>query len=94
MLEWGGRLLAFDESQRPYELGANLETIAETVLDDENPDLKFWAHWKLDAVHDQLHLLAIEQGRQMTAHVVSVSRAGQIVARRRYRLPRAVYFHD
>ena len=94
VIEWGGRLFAFDESQRPYELDRDLATLAEAALDPANPDFKYWAHWKLDAVHEQLHLLSIEQGPQMTAHVVSLSTSGDVVARRRYRLPRSVYFHD
>ena len=94
VLEWAGHLYAFDESQRPYELRRDLSTIGETVLDTAGPDLKYWAHWKLDAAHEQVHMLALEQGPRMTAHVLSLSLTGDIVARRSFMLPRAVYFHD
>lgn len=94
VLEWAGRVFAFDESQRPYELDRELGTVAEVAPDEANPDWKYWAHWKLDAAHQQLHLLVMEQGPRMTAHIVSLSRAGEIVARRSYRLPRSVYIHD
>ncbi|MGI9343938.1 MAG: carotenoid oxygenase family protein [Gammaproteobacteria bacterium] len=94
VLDWGGQLLAFDESQRPYELDHDLTTRGEVILDPEIPDLKYWAHWKLDAATEQLHLLALEQGPQMTAHILTLSTSGEIVERQAHKLPRSVYFHD
>ncbi len=94
VLEWAGRLLAFDEAQRPYELNLALDTIGEVVLDCQQPGLRYWAHWKLDAAHGQLHLLSISQGPRATARIVSLDLRGQIVARQSIVLPRSVYIHD
>lgn len=94
VIEWGGRLFAFDESQRPYELSRDLDTLGETVIDARQKGLRYWAHWKLDAVHRQLHLLAIVPGPKPAARVVTLDLAGRVVARQSVPLPRSVYIHD
>lgn len=94
VLSWAGRLWVFDESQVPYELTLDLETIGEKAPDARNPGLKYWAHWKLDATRGVVHLLAIEQGRVAVAHIVTLGKAGEIIRRESLELPRAVYFHD
>ena len=94
VIEWAGRLFAFDESQRPYELSRELDTLGETVLDARHPRLRYWAHWKLDAAHRQLHLLAIIPGPRPAAVVTSLDLAGRIVARQHIPLSRSVYIHD
>jgi all-trans-8'-apo-beta-carotenal 15,15'-oxygenase len=94
VIEWAGRVWAFHESQIPYELTSALDTLGEHPPDPTQPRLRYWAHWKLDATRGVLHLLAIEQGPRSVAHVVTLSASGQIVARHRLPLPRAVYFHD
>ncbi len=94
VLEWAGRLWAFDEAQRPYELSLDLDTVGEAVLDPEQSRLRYWAHWKLDAAHSQLHLLSMSQGPRAVARIVSLDLQGRIVARQSIVLPRSVYIHD
>ena len=94
VIEWAGRVFAFDESQRPYELTRDLETLGETVLDARQKGLRYWAHWKLDAAHRQLHLLSIVPGPKPSARVTSLDMAGKVVARQSVPLPRTVYIHD
>jgi all-trans-8'-apo-beta-carotenal 15,15'-oxygenase len=94
VIEWAGRVFAFDESQRPYALNRQLDTLGESSLDPRQPGLRYWAHWKLDAAHRQLHLLAILPGPRPSARVVSLDLAGRVVARQSIPLPRSVYIHD
>ncbi len=94
VLEWAGTVWAFDESQVPYALDRELETLGERAPDPDRPRLRYWAHWKLDASTGEVHLLAIEQGPRSVAHVVTLDASGRIAARRSAPLPRAVYFHD
>jgi all-trans-8'-apo-beta-carotenal 15,15'-oxygenase len=94
VLAWADRVWAFDESQRPYQLTTDLETVGERPVDDRQQALRYWAHWKLDAANRQVHVLAIDQVPVAKAHVVSLSEDGTVVARRHIRLPRTVYFHD
>ncbi len=94
VLEWAGTVWAFDESQVPYALTRELETLGERAPDPTHARRRYWAHWKLDAVHGLVHLLAIDQGRESVAHVISLDQAGGVVARRTSTLPRPVYFHD
>ena len=94
VLAWAGRLLAFDEGQVPFELSHSLDTLGQRPVDLQQPGLAFHAHWKLDAVHHQVHYLAISQGRRPVAHVVSMDRQGRIARRHHIRLPRSVYIHD
>ena len=58
------------------------------------PDLKYWAHWKLDATGPGLHLLAISQGRVARANIVTLAPSGQVLSRRELTLSRNVYIHD
>jgi all-trans-8'-apo-beta-carotenal 15,15'-oxygenase len=95
VIEWAGRVWAFDESHVPYELSReDLATLGEHAPDPAHPKRRYWAHWKLDASHGQLHLLAIDQGRVPTAHITSYGLDGRVAGRLRVALPRAVYFHD
>lgn len=94
VIEWAGRLYACDEGQKPYELTSGLDTIGEGVLDTEQPELRYWAHWKLDAVHQRLHLLSIVPGPKPMAQVVSLDTTGQVAERQTISLPRRVYIHD
>jgi len=94
VIEWAGRIFAFDEGQRPYELDSRLETLGERSLDDKQMQLRYWAHWKLDAVHQRLHLLAMVAGPKPAAHVVSLDLKGEIAERQIIPLPRSVYIHD
>lgn len=94
VLEWAGRVYAFDEGQRPYELDRDLATRGETTLDPAQSHLRYWAHWKLDSVHRQLHLLSMVAGPKPAAHIVSLNLAGEIVGRQVVPLPRSVYIHD
>ena len=94
-LYWGDRLLAFDESQKPYELNpADLATISEIELDGLQPKLRYWAHWKMDPRCQQVHFLALDQGPVLKAHIVSMSDDFKVAGRRSVNLPRASYFHD
>lgn len=94
VIGWAGRLFAFDEGQRPYELDAALDTLGEATLDPEQARLKYWAHCKVDAIHRQLHCLSMDPGRRTTARIVSLSGDGQVAGRRALPLPRSVYIHD
>lgn len=94
VLDWGGKLWAFDEGQTPYALDHDLETLGQPPLDPERPSLGYWAHWKLDASRRQLHCLSIAQGRTATAQILSLASDGSIAARRDIELPRRVYIHD
>jgi all-trans-8'-apo-beta-carotenal 15,15'-oxygenase len=89
------RLLAFDESQRPYELDPNtLETFSETDLDQLNPSYRYWAHYKTDPKNQCVHSIAIEQGPVLKVHIVSINDDFKVINRTHLRLPRASYFHD
>jgi all-trans-8'-apo-beta-carotenal 15,15'-oxygenase len=94
VLAWGGKLWAFDEGQQPYALDDRLETLGQPPLDPKNPDLAYWAHWKLDASHHQVHCLSISQGRKPTATINSLAADGSVAVRRSIELPRVVYIHD
>jgi all-trans-8'-apo-beta-carotenal 15,15'-oxygenase len=94
VLEWAGRLYAFDEGQKPYELDGRLGTLGESILDAEQPKLGYWAHWKLDPVHQRLHLLSLVPGPKPSARIVSLDRNGQVAERQTIPLPRSVYIHD
>lgn len=94
-LFWNNRLLAFDESQKPYELDAKtLNTLGETELDGLQPKLRYWAHWKLDPDQKLVHYMAVDQGPVLTAHIVSMNLESQVIERHHLKLPRASYFHD
>ena len=94
VIEWAGRLYAFDEGQKPYELTGELGTLGEALLDPAQPKLSYWAHWKLDAIHQRLHLLSMVPGPKPVARVVSLDRDGQVAERQTIALPRSVYIHD
>lgn len=94
VIEWAGRVFAFDEGQIPYELDRNLGTIGERALDPAQPTLSYWAHWKLDAAHRRLHLLSLVPGPRPVALIVSLDRHGQVAERQTVPLPRSVYIHD
>lgn len=94
VIEWAGRLYAFDEGQKPYELTGDLGTIGEALLDPAQPKLSYWAHWKLDAVHQRLHLLSMVPGPKPVAQIVSLDRQGRVAERQTIPLPRSVYIHD
>jgi all-trans-8'-apo-beta-carotenal 15,15'-oxygenase len=92
---WNNRLLAFDESQKPYELDPqNLNTMGEAELDSLSPNLRYWAHWKLDTYHQQWHCLGLIQGPKIKAEIKSFDFQGRLVKRTHLTLPRASYFHD
>jgi all-trans-8'-apo-beta-carotenal 15,15'-oxygenase len=94
VIEWAGRIFAFDEGQRPHELDRQLETLGERSLDAEQQKLRYWAHWKLDAARQRLHLLSMVAGPKPAAHVVSLDLSGKIAERQVIPLPRSVYIHD
>lgn len=94
VLAWADRVLAFDEAQRPYALNGELETLGEAAPDPQQPRSAYWAHWKLDSRHRQLHLLSLDTGRRLQARILSLQRDGGVAARHRVTLPRSVYIHD
>lgn len=94
VIEWAGKIYAFDEGQRPYVLDQELQTLGEQTLDPRQEKLRYWAHWKLDAVHQRLHLLSLVPGPKPVAHIVSLDLSGQIAERQVIPLPRSVYIHD
>ncbi len=94
VIEWAGRVYAFDEGQKPYQLDRNLETSGECTMDANQPGLRYWAHWKLDAAHQRLHLLSLTPGPKSLARVVSLDLAGRVAERQIIPLPRSVYIHD
>ncbi len=88
-------VLAFDESQKPYKLNqAELQTLSETDLDSLQPDLKYWAHWKLDPKNQAFHFLSIQQGPILKLQIISTDLNLKVIRRQKFSLPRASYFHD
>jgi all-trans-8'-apo-beta-carotenal 15,15'-oxygenase len=94
VIEWAGRVYAFDEGQKPYGLNKALDTEGECTMDTAQPGLRYWAHWKLDAARQRLHLMSLTPGPKPVAHVVSLDLAGRVAERQAIRLPRSVYIHD
>jgi all-trans-8'-apo-beta-carotenal 15,15'-oxygenase len=94
VIEWAGRVWAFDEGQKPFALDPGLATLGEHTMDARQPGMRYWAHWKLDADQRCLHLLSMAAGPKPAAHVVSLDSAGRVMARQSVPLPRSVYIHD
>ncbi len=94
VIDWGGKLWAFDEGQPPYALNHSLETLGQPALDPEQPALRYWAHWKLDTRDRQLHCMSFVPGPKPSVNVVSLDQHGRVQARQTVPMPRSVYVHD
>ena len=90
-----GYVLAFDESQRPYKLNQKtLETLSEIDLDEMQPQLRYWAHYKIDSKNKLFHFLSVQQGPVLKLQIISTDLNLKVVQRQKFNLPRASYFHD
>lgn len=95
IVDWAGRLLAFDEAQKPVELDpATLSTRGEIDLVPGRDELVFQAHWKWGARSQEWIPLVIRYGKTMTAEAFFFDPKGQSTGSRKVELPRAVYIHD
>jgi len=90
-----GKLYAFDESQKPYEIDPyTLHTVGETTLSMPD-DFKFFAaHSKIDGKTGEWLFFGLEQGSSPTLHIFAISPSGRLTNYRTHPLPRPVYIHD
>jgi all-trans-8'-apo-beta-carotenal 15,15'-oxygenase len=63
-------------------------------LDQLQPDLKYWAHYKIDPKNKLFHFLSIQQGPVLKLQIISTDFNLKVTQRRKFNLPRASYFHD
>jgi all-trans-8'-apo-beta-carotenal 15,15'-oxygenase len=95
IVEHAGRLLAFDEGQRPVQLDArSLATLGEIDLAPANPKLTFQAHWKWDVGGKGWVPLSLTYGRHLTAEAFFFDESGAPTGSAKAVLPRGVYIHD
>jgi len=90
-----GKLYAFDESQKPYEIDPDtLRTLGETTLSMPDDFRFFAAHSKIDGKTGEWLLFGLEQGPRTTLHIFVLSPSGRLANYRTHILPGPVYIHD
>jgi all-trans-8'-apo-beta-carotenal 15,15'-oxygenase len=90
-----GRLIAFDESNLPYELDpVTLETKGGTTLGLPEGTVVYSAHPKIDPLTGEWLHFGLHYGRRATLHITVFNRNGALMRHQMIPLPRYVYFHD
>ncbi|MDH4231131.1 MAG: carotenoid oxygenase family protein [Nitrospirota bacterium] len=90
-----GRLIAFDESNLPYELDpVTLETKGSTTLGLPEGTVVYSAHPKIDPRNGEWLHFGLHYGRRATLHITVFDRKGALIRHQKVPLPRYVYFHD
>ncbi len=93
--EWGGRVFAFDEGQKPVELDPfTLGTRGEVNIVPGRPEVAFQAHFKWGKRSKEWIPLSVNYGKSMTAEAFFFDETGQAKGSQKVNLPRAVYIHD
>ena len=95
---FNGRLYAFDESSLPYELDPDsLETLRGEIdfgVHFENVNTLFAAHNKVDARTGEWIQFGLENGPRASIQVSIFGPQGDLLRKRRIKLPFGTYMHD